>query len=509
MARFLAQRAIADTEAPPVRRPAKAVQMSQGKTQLILRPGMRVHLVGIGGSGLSAVAWVLLGRHYIVSGSDQVASATTRQLAAAGAAIAIGHRAENVAGAEIILISSAVLSTNPEVQAARAAGILVVKRADFLGALMAGAEGIAIAGSHGKTTTTGLIAQILLAAGLDPSVIMGSDLPAVGRNGRAGRGPHFVIEADEYDHMFLGLRPQIAVVTNVEYDHPDLFADVAAYRAAFRRFVELLPAGGRLVVCADDAGAMAAAESASLPGVAIERYGLGPAEWQALDLRPNPLGGSDFLAQRNGEVIGLARLRLPGQHNVRNALAALAVCHGLGVEFDVIRQALADFGGVSRRFQVIGEAGDVAVIDDYAHHPTEIRATLAAARQRYPGRRLWAVWQPHTYSRTQSLLADFAASFGDADRVVVVDIYRSRESESLGLGGAGVAAAITHPDVAYVAGLEEAAGFILDRLRPGDVLLTLSAGDANQIGQWVLAALRQSRAEFSPPSLPTSEIGTD
>jgi UDP-N-acetylmuramate--alanine ligase len=470
--------------------------MSQAEVQAseitgALKPPLRVHLVGIGGAGMSAIAWVLLGRGFTVSGSDLQASETTVALAKAGATIFRGHAAAHVAGADLLVASSAVTPENVEIAAARAAAVPVFKRAEFLGRLMAGTLGVAVAGSHGKTTTTGMIVQILLAAGLDPTFILGGSLPSLGRNGRAGRGPHFVIEADEYDYMFLGLRPQVAVVTNIEHDHPDIFATPADYRAAFRAFADLLPRGGRLVVCADDPGAAQLRSHIGRAGVAVDSYGLGRGEWQAVDLRLNPLGGSDFVVQNEQGVIGLARLRVPGDHNVRNALAAITVTSNLGVNFDTIRQALATFGGIGRRFQIKGEVAGVTVIDDYAHHPTEIQATLAAARQQFPGRRIWAVWQPHTYSRTRALLAEFAASFTDADRVVALDIYRGRERDTLGVDTAAVLARMEHPHAYHIGQMAEAAGYIVDRVRRGDVIVTLGAGDGHLVGTWVLDGLRR------------------
>jgi UDP-N-acetylmuramate--alanine ligase len=452
---------------------------------------MHIHLVGIGGFGLSAIARVLLGKGYRVSGSDQQANDLSAELAAAGAVIYEGHKGNQVAGADVVLISSAIPMENPEVVAAHEAGIPVLKRSDFLGALMAGTHGIAVAGSHGKTTTTGMLAQILVAAGLDPSVIVGGVLPAIDSNGRAGQGDYFVIEADEYDRMFLGLRPQTAVVTNLEHDHPDIYPTAASYRQAFQDFVSLLPPGGKLVVCTDDIGVTKLAHETTPPGVSVVTYGLETADWQALDLRVNQLGGSDFLVQNGSNIVGLARLRIPGEHNVRNALAAIAVSSELGVDFGVIRETLAEFGGIGRRFQMLGEIGDVTVVDDYAHHPTEIQATLAAARQRFPGRRIWAVWQPHTFSRTKLLLSEFSTSFANADRVVLLDIYRSRETDNLGLDGQAVLKAIKHPDAYHAAGMEEATGYILDRIRPSDVVLTLTAGDGNLVGQWLLERLEK------------------
>lgn len=484
-------------------------------TSFKLRPGMHIHLVGVGGVGISAIARVLLGRGCTVSGSDEQSNELTAALQAEGAIIYQGHRAEHVTAADAVVISSAVPPTNAEVVAARAAAIPVLKRSDFLGALMADTIGIAVAGSHGKTTTTGMIAHILIVAGLDPTVIVGGVIPLLATNGRYGEGDYFVVEADEYDHMFLGLQPEVAVITNIEHDHPDVFPTYDRYVAAFRDFASLLPPAGRLIACADDPGVRELLATLSLDEVEITTYSIAedtstrqltnqqtnkptrplPAvDFQALDCRPNPLGGTDFLVETEGQIIGLARLRVPGLHNVGNALAAIIVALDIGIDFDVIRQALADFGGVSRRFQVAGEAGGVTVIDDYAHHPTEIRANLAAARQRYPGRRLWAIWQPHTYSRTRLLLSHFAASFNDADRVVALDIYAGREQNTSVAGAtistADVLAAMDHPRAVHVPDIATAAAYVLDRIAPGDVVLTLAAGDGHQVSSRLLAGLK-------------------
>ncbi|MFZ1399181.1 MAG: UDP-N-acetylmuramate--L-alanine ligase [Candidatus Promineifilaceae bacterium] len=462
-----------------------------------LQPNMHIHLIGIGGSGISAIARVLLGRGFIVSGSDMAANESTAALAKEGATIYQGHAAENIAGAELLVISSAIPESNPELQAARAAGIPVMKRSDFIGHLMADRIGIAVAGTHGKTTTTGLIAHILMEAELDPTVIVGGILPSLDGNGRFGEGDYFVVEADEYDHMFLGLKPEMSVITNIEHDHPDIFPDEASYQAAFAQFAALLPEGGHLVMCGTDAGTAVLRQNLSLPGVQISTYALGVAEgkqpkadYLALDLRPNQLGGTDFLVETEGQMIGLARLRLPGEHNVLNALAAIIVATDLGIDFNVIRAALASFSGVNRRFELVGEVASVTIIDDYAHHPTEIAVTLKAARQRYPGRRIWAVWQPHTFSRTKLLLDKFATCFTDADKVVALDIYKSRETDSLGLDTAVVLQAMNHPSAVHIANLHDAAKYILDRVRPHDVVLTLGAGDGNKVAQQVLEGIQ-------------------
>ncbi len=455
-----------------------------------------VHLIGIGGSGLSAIARVLLEEGHRVSGSDRQLSPLTAELARLGATIHHGHRPENVGQADVVLISSAVPDDNPEVIAARQRGIPVVKRAEFLGEMMAGRYGVAVAGTHGKTTTTAMIATILTEAGLDPTFIVGSVVDNLGTNAHAGRGPHFIIEADEYDHTFLGLRPRLAVVTTVEHDHPDCFPTIEAVMDAFTRFVALVPDDGGLIVCGDDPnarrlGTMGMGDAGGIPPSAPSRkvltYGLGEGwDWQAVDLQPNDVGGSDFVALRHGRPAGDVRLRIPGRHNVLNALAALAVADELGIPPAQAGASLAAFRGTKRRFEHKGTVGGVTVIDDYAHHPTEIRATLAAARERYPERRIWAVFQPHTYSRTKALLDEFAASFADADHVIVTDIFAARERDTLGLSADDIVQRMAHPDARHIAGLEAVADHLLAHLRPGDVLITLGAGDGYLIGERVL-----------------------
>jgi UDP-N-acetylmuramate--alanine ligase len=387
---------------------------------------------------------------------------------------------------------------NPEIAAARALSLPVLKRADILGQLMVGTIGVAVAGSHGKTTTTGMIAQILIYAGLDPTVIVGGTLPSMESNGRFGQGDYFVIEADEYDYMFLGLRPEVAVITSIEHDHPDLFHTEADYVSAFRQFVSLLPDGGRLILCAEDKGVQNLLTDLSLTDVEITTYAVADEEGAAVNAnfiasncRPNPMGGMDFIVEEDGELVGLARLRVPGAHNVRNALAAIIVALDLGIDFPEVRQGLAEFGGMGRRFQILGEVGNVTIIDDYAHHPTEIKATLGAARQQFPGRRIWAVWQPHTYSRTKLLMNEFTQSFDDADRIIALDIFRSREQDTLGIDTSVVLEAMEHANAVHIADKREAAAYLLDRVRPGDVILTLGAGDGDKVGKWVLEGLEE------------------
>jgi UDP-N-acetylmuramate--alanine ligase len=450
----------------------------------------RVHLVGIGGAGMSAIASVLLGRGEQVTGSDRTRSPYTDALAQQGVQIAFGHHAENVTGADLVVASSAVPDDNVELQAARKQGIPVSRRAEFLGEMTQGFRTIAVAGTHGKTTTTGMIAWMLEQDGRSPTFIVGGMLPDLGGNARAGKGSEFVIEADEYDHTFLGLHPDIAVVTNVELDHPDCYPTYEDFERAFVQFADQV--GSMLFVCRDDPGAMALE-----PAQAERRtYGLTPsADLHAEDVRPNPAGGSDFLALRGEETLGLVRIRLPGEHNVRNALASLAVSEYLGIDFRVSREALTDFHGAGRRFEIKGRAGGVTVVDDYAHHPTEIRATLAAARGRFKEGEIWAVFQPHTYSRLRALEAEFATAFADADHVIVTEVFPARESVDPDYGGEQIAALISHQDVEFVSDFDQLAGELARKVQSGDVVITLSAGDGNLVGERLLEILNRNEGE--------------
>ena len=452
--------------------------------------GRHVHFVGIGGAGLSAIARVLMEQGAEVSGSDLMRSPVAEALAQDGARVFAGHQAENVDGAELVVVSSAVPASNVELQAAQAAGIPVLKRPQVLGQMMDGQLGIAIAGTKGKTTTTAMIVSILLAAGRDPTFIVGGVIAGLETNARAGKEPLFVVEADEYDRTFLSLTPRVAVVTNVEHDHPDCYPTFADFQAAFEAFATLVPDEGLLAVGWDDPAARELGERRREAGTAATFFGLEEgAEWRAEEVRPNFAGGVDFLVTREREVLGLVRLRLPGAHNACNAVAALAVADYLGVPLPVARSALTEFRGVGRRFEVKGEADGVVIVDDYAHHPTAIRVTLQAARQRFPHRPLWAVWQPHTYSRTKTLLADFAQSFGGADHVIVAPIYAARETDTLGVSSAAVVATMRHPDARCARSLDEALVWLGTEVRPGDVVLTLGAGDGHLVGKWLLELL--------------------
>ena len=459
----------------------------------------RVHLIGIGGIGLSAIAKVLLEEGQRVSGSDLKLSPITDGLVRLGAKVYKGHRAENVGDADLVVISSAVPADNPEVAAAREKAIPVVKRDWMLGRMMKGRFGIAVAGSHGKTTITAMIALVLTEAGLDPSFIVGGILENLGTNAKAGKGEHFVVEADEYDRTFLGLKPKIAVVTNIEMDHPDCYPKLDDLVEVFREFLDLVPANGCVIGCGDEEtvreilGAREQrSKGAGEQGPGVVTYGLNEGvDWQAVDVRSSELGGSDFAALHERKSVGTFALPIPGLHNVQNALAALAVSDYLGLDLTDVRETLRRFQGTRRRFEVKGEVDGIVVIDDYAHHPTQIRATLATARKCYPDREVWAVFQPHTYSRTKALLDEFAESFADADHVIVTEIYAAREFDDLGVSAADIVARMDHPEARYIPGLNEATDHLLDHLKRGDVLITLGAGDGHKVGEGVLVKLEE------------------
>lgn len=441
---------------------------------LFSRPGAHIHIVGIGGAGMSAIARVLLGRGVTVSGSDRATNAITEALEDEGAIIREGHAADNIAGADVLLISSAIRDDNADVIAARAAGIPILKRREALPLLLHGKKQIAVAGTHGKTTTTALIVHMLREAGEDPSYIVGGVMLNTGDNAWAGKGESFVIEADEYDYMFLGLNPTIAVITNIEHDHPDMFPTMDSLLDAFRQFVARLIPGGHLIACADDpTAAMLAREYDAKGGLQgkVRTYGLS--------------SHADIRAVTSDLSVALA-----GRHNLLNATAAAAAARLCGVSQEHIDHALKTFLGTGRRFEKMGEARGVTVISDYGHHPTAIRANLAAARARFPGAGIWAVWQPHTYSRTRLLADAFARAFVDCDHALVTEVYAAREVWGQGdLDGAAMAArirAVGHPDARFSGNLETTAALLRREAQPGDVVIIFSAGDAPQIGEMFL-----------------------
>ncbi len=454
-----------------------------------------IHIVGIGGAGMSAIARVLRGKGYRVHGSDQRESPITGALRAEGIPVAIGHAAPNLGKADLVLISSAVRDQNVEVQAARMFGVRVMERTEFLGPLTEGYDVIAVAGAHGKTTVTGMLTMLLLDAGLDPTYIVGGVMANLGTNAHAGGGKHFVIEADEYKNTFLALKPTIAVVTNVEFDHPDSFPSPRYVRMAFGEFVDRIRPGGTLVACNDDRLAHAVAASYHANGGNLMLYGqnegIGLA-WQATNIRANERGGVSFTAIHGHDAAGDIALQIPGAYNAVNALAALSVASILGIKWAVARAALERFSGTARRFEVLGEVDGITVIDDYAHHPTQIRNVLSAARQRYPERPLIAAWEPHTFSRVKALHADFMNAFKEADRVMVLPIYAAREADDGTLTAEMLAQQIAHPSVTAAATLEDAIYRLTEQALPGDVIILMGAGNEYIVGKRLVFELERT-----------------
>ncbi|MDQ4064448.1 MAG: UDP-N-acetylmuramate--L-alanine ligase [Actinomycetota bacterium] len=450
---------------------------------MTLQAGGRVHFVGIGGAGMSAIAKVLIERGVEVSGSDLKESPATSALRALGASVAIGHDAAYVHGASTVVVSSAIAATNPEVERARRDGITVMTRGEALAALVADARAVVVAGTHGKTTTTSMIVSILQAAGLDPTYLVGGGLNDAGTNAASGSSDVAVVESDESDASFLLLRSHIAVVTNVELDHVDHWRDLDELRAAFRTFLAQTDPAGAIIVPAGDP---LAAEQ--LPGRVIAFGTEGRVAARDEDVKPT---GTTFTLVRDDEAVP-CELKVPGAHNVANALAAAAAGHALGISLGDIASGLARFSGVERRFDLRGTARGVTVVDDYAHHPTEIAATLATAR-RGEWQRIVAIFQPHRYSRTASMWRAFGGAFDDADRVVITDVYGAGEAPMPGVTGKLVADAVAERArgraVAYLPHRDDLSRYVATSARPGDVVLTLGAGDITTLGPQLLTMI--------------------
>ena len=456
----------------------------------------RVHFVGIGGIGMSGIAEVLLNLGYRVSGSDLKASAVTQRLATLGAKIFEGHRAENVVGAEVVVTSSAIARDNPEVAEARRAHIPVIQRAEMLAELMRLKYGVAIAGMHGKTTTTSMVAAVLAAGGLDPTVVVGGRVDAMGSNARLGKSHYLVAEADESDRSFLKLSPILSVVTNIDREHMDCYRDMADVESTFIEFMDRVPFYGMVVACNDDErlrGLLPRVERRTVT------YGLHPGSdfrIEVIDRQPKAAASQEgaplsrFRVHFKERDLGEFRLHVPGAHNVLNATAAIAVGIGLDLSPEAIRGALEAFRGVDRRFQLRGRRAGITVIDDYGHHPTEIRATLAAARQCGYGR-VHVIFQPHRFTRTQALMEEFAGAFGDADSIFVLDIYPASETPIPGITAAALTrriAASGRP-ASYVSSFAEAVQAATSAARAGDMILTLGAGNVSHLGPPLLEAL--------------------
>jgi UDP-N-acetylmuramate--alanine ligase len=458
----------------------------------------QIHFVGIGGIGMSGIAEVLLNLGYKVSGSDLKTSAVTQRLVGLGAAVFEGHRAENIAGAEVVVTSSAIATENPEVVEAHKLHVPVIQRAEMLAELMRLKYGIAIAGMHGKTTTTSMVAAVLAAGGLDPTVVVGGRVDAMGSNARLGKSHYLVAEADESDRSFLKLSPILSVVTNIDREHMDCYRNMRDVKKTFLEFMDRVPFYGMVVACNDDP-----LLRRLLPEVQRRTvtYGTkrGSDFWIKLGANPPaanmPGEGqalSRFSVSYRKKDLGEFTLHVPGVHNVLNATAAIAVGVGLDVEPNAIRAALDQFRGVDRRFHLRGRVAGVSVIDDYGHHPTEIKATLAAARQ-CGFRKVHVVFQPHRYTRTRDLMEEFATAFGDADSLFVLDIYAASEKPIDGISGEALARSIREKggrSAEYVGSFADAVSAVTAAAADGDMILTLGAGSVSQLGPMILEKLK-------------------
>jgi UDP-N-acetylmuramate--alanine ligase len=449
----------------------------------------KIHFVGIGGIGMSGIAEVLLNLGYKVSGSDLRPSETTERLASLGGEIHIGHARENLVDVDVVVTSTAVRDDNPEVVEAQALMIPVIPRAEMLAELMRMKYGIAIAGTHGKTTTTSMVATVLAHGGIDPTIVIGGKLNTLGSNAKLGQGKFLVAEADESDGSFMKLSPTIAVVTNIDADHLDFYSGIEEIKDIFVDFINKVPFFGLAVLCLDDRNI---AEVIPRVKKRFITYGLSTqADIRATHIRHDG-NSSSFTAHYRGDRMGDISFGMPGGHNVLNALACIAVAMELDVPFERIREGFALFGGVGRRFQIKGEVREIMVVDDYGHHPAEIRATLAAAKNGWPERRLVVAFQPHRYTRTKELFDEFVTAFYDADILILTDIYAASEKPIEGVSADALACAIRRhgqKDVTYIENREEIAGHLAVIVRPGDIVLTLGAGNIWLAGEALLKKL--------------------
>jgi UDP-N-acetylmuramate--alanine ligase len=451
----------------------------------------RVHLIGAGGAHMSAIAQILHAWGHDVTGSDQRASPMTAKLESLGIRVAIGHDAKNVGDAELVVMTSAAHQDNPEIIEAHRRGVPVIKRAEMVARLMEGRYSIAVAGTHGKTTTSGLIAHMLVEANLDPTYLIGGDVRSLGSNAAPGEGRYIVVEADEYDRAFLSYHPDVAVVTNIEPDHLDIYKTAEAVAAAFGQFLSQARADGHVITCEDSPRVRETVAATAIAAADRQTYALDAhAMWTAESVAHTD-HGQTFQVERRGERYGSFTITLPGRHNLSNALAGIAAGDTIGLDAAVMRDALATYRGAARRFDFVGEAAGVTVMDDYAHHPTEVReGMLQPARERFGERRLVVLFQPHTYTRTQYLLDEWKTCFEGIDALYILETYAAREDPTAGLSGADLAAAITSPPAAYCPTFEDATARISSDLRAGDVFFTVGAGDVDRVGRMVLEKLR-------------------
>jgi len=450
------------------------------------------HMIGVGGVGMSALAVVLAQMGYHVSGSDLKIAPVRDRLSSLGIDLFEGHDERNVGNADLVVFSAAVRDDNPEIMAARAKGIPIISRAEMLGRLMSGFFGIAVSGTHGKTTTTCMIAQVLHRANLDPTVLVGGDLDILDGNARLGKSKYLVTEACEAYGSFLHLYPAVAVVTNIEAEHLDYYGSLDNVVSAFQKFLSQIQPNGFAVLCNDCPNVRAI-----IPLVNVRKvtYGIDPgAEYRAVEIDVTRREAS-FSVTHGGENLSTFTLKITGRHNVQNALAAIATAHQIGIGLDVISDALSEFRGAERRFEVLAKIEGITVVDDYAHHPTEIRATISTARAW--GERVVAIFQPHMYSRTRDFAPEFAKALSDADEAIVTDIYPARETPIPGVSASEIVELMKHQEnripARFVAKKSEIPGIILPELRPGDVVLFMGAGDIREIGEDLVARLSSAR----------------
>ena len=455
--------------------------------QIDFHKPLAVHFIGIGGISMSGLAEILLEEGFRISGSDARESALTDALEKKGAVIYYGQRASNISDStDVVVYTAAIHPDNPEFARARELGLPMLTRAELLGQIMRNYDTpVAVAGTHGKTTTTSMLSHILLKGDCDPTISVGGILPAIGGNIRVGQSETFLTEACEYTNSFLSFFPKISIILNIDADHLDFFKDIEDIRRSFRKFAELLPADGTLIINADTPHYQDIVSG--LPCRTVT-YGLeNPADYTASDISYDEFGHASFTALYHGQALGRCSLKVPGIHNVSNALASIAAGRLLDLSWEVIAGGLADFTGTNRRFQYKGTIGGVTIIDDYAHHPTEIKATLKAAGN-YPHKKLWCVFQPHTYTRTKALLPEFAQALTMADHVVLADIYAARETDTLGISSEDLAEAIRKlgTPCEYFPTFDEIENFLLENCTQGDLLITMGAGDVVTIGEQLL-----------------------
>lgn len=456
-------------------------------------PIKRIHFIGIGGVGMSAIAWVLLKKGIPVSGSDVQPNSLTARLEEIGAKIRFGHSPDNVKDVGLVVISSAIREDNPELVHARSLKIPIWHRSRMLADILDEGDGITIAGTHGKTTTTSMVSLMLEKAGLDPTILIGGDLPELGGNAKLGGGKYIVAEADESDGTFLLYHPRYTIITNVEPDHLDYYKMPENVRKAFQKFLLGLPADGYAILCADDIGLRSILNVNLSCNAVFYSTRFINADFYAGDITLSP-GGSTFILYKQKEAMGEMYLSVPGHHNIQNALAAVALGHTLGIPLNIIKEALEGFHGVKRRFQVKGIYEGITVIDDYAHHPTEVSTTLASAialRESKNGR-IIAVFQPHRYTRTQDFHAQFAQSFDTADIVVITEIYSAGEKPISGISGKLIYDGLVkrfHPNVLYVPDMDDICDKLLSIIVPGDIVFTMGAGNITKVGEKLLQSL--------------------